>query len=62
MALYTRDYEYEHGEQALKTLRGEEGDLIRYYVSEEVRFRKIAEEQNRELMEVFAMIRKFTRD
>lgn len=59
MALYIPDYEYINGKNALEELKGPEGDLIRYYVSENERYAKKVNDRLEELTDALRVIKSF---
>lgn len=61
MALYTPDYQYINGKEALEKLDTPQGEMIRYYVAENEKYAKQLQEQIDEMQKVFDGIRNFVR-
>ena len=61
MALYTPDYQYIKGKEALEKLDTPEGELIRYYVAENKKYADYLQEHIDEMQRVFDGIRKYMR-
>jgi hypothetical protein len=61
MALLIRDYKYEKGKELLESLKGEQGDMIRHYVSENEKVAQKLRDQINEMQEVFNGIKKYIR-
>lgn len=61
MAVYIPDYQYINGKEALEKLDTPQGELIRYYVSENEKYTKKLQEKIDEMQKVFDGIKKYTR-
>jgi len=61
MALYTPDYQYINGKEALEKLDTPQGELIRYYVAENKKYADKLQERINEMQKVFDGIKKYMR-
>lgn len=59
MAIYTPDYKYAKAKTLIEEMPGEQGDLVRYYISQHEKWHKNLQAQNDEMREVFKGIGKF---